>query len=66
MTELDVIKDKVIRLESLIEKQSYELEGIRKIIAHNQHDDVDEAQDALENIEAEIIARACRNGVCED
>jgi hypothetical protein len=26
----------------------------------------DEAQDALENIEQEIIARACRNGVCED
>jgi hypothetical protein len=29
-------------------------------------EDVDEAKDALENIEAEIIARACRNGVCED
>jgi hypothetical protein len=66
MTELDVIKDKVIRLESLIEKQSYELEGIRKILMRNQEDDVDEAQDALENIEQEIIARACRNGVCED
>jgi hypothetical protein len=66
MTELDVIKDKVIRLESLIEKQSYELEGIRKILMRNQEDDVDEAQDALENIEHEIIARACRNGVCED
>ena len=26
----------------------------------------DEAQDAMENIEQEIIARACRNGVCED
>ena len=24
------------------------------------------AHDALENIEQEIIARACRNGVCED
>lgn len=24
------------------------------------------AIDALENIEQEIIARACRNGVCED
>ena len=24
------------------------------------------ASDALENIEQEIIARACRNGVCED
>jgi len=24
------------------------------------------AQDALENIEHQIIARACRNGVCED
>jgi hypothetical protein len=66
LTELDVIKDKVIRLESLIEKQSYELEGIRKILMRNQEDDVDEAQDALENIEHEIIARACRNGVCED
>jgi len=35
--------------------------------AHGIVDDsVDEAQEALENIEQEIIARACRNGVCED
>ena len=66
MTELDIIKDKLIRLESLVERQSYELEGIRKILMHNQKNDVDEAKDALENIEQEIIARACRNGVCED
>jgi hypothetical protein len=26
----------------------------------------DEKLQALENIEEEIIARACRNGVCED
>jgi hypothetical protein len=68
MTELDIIKDKITNLESLIEKQSYELEGIRKILLRKQcnenlHDD---AKDALENIENEIIARACRNGVCED
>jgi hypothetical protein len=68
MTELDIIKDKITNLESLIEKQSYELEGIRKILLRkecneNLHDD---AKDALENIENEIIARACRNGVCED
>ena len=37
-------------------------------IIENHHDisSDDEAQDALENIEQEIIARACRNGVCED
>lgn len=68
MTELDIIKDKMTRLETLLERQSYELEGIRKILLRSectgcQHD---EAQDALENIENEIIARACRNGVCED
>jgi hypothetical protein len=68
MTELDIIKDKITNVESLIEKQSYELEGIRKILLRkecneNLHDD---AKDALENIENEIIARACRNGVCED
>jgi hypothetical protein len=27
---------------------------------------IDEKLAALENIEEEIIARACRNGVCED
>lgn len=68
MNELEIIKDKMSRLESLIERQSYELEGIRNILMRSectgcQHD---EAQDALENIEHEIIARACRNGVCED
>lgn len=34
-----------------------------------EHHDIYEdlaAVDALENIEEEIIARACRNGVCED
>ena len=37
-------------------------------IIENHHDisSDDEAQDALENIEHEIIARACRNGICED
>ena len=65
MTNLEVIETKIERLESLIEKQSYELEGIRKILLRSEscHDD---AKDALENIENEIIARACRNGVCED
>ncbi len=33
---------------------------------HHGIDNDNEAQDALENIEQEIIARACRNGVCED
>ena len=68
MTELDVIKDKITNLESLIEKQSYELEGIRKILLRKECNENcrDEAKDALENIENEIIARACRNGVCED
>ena len=39
---------------------------IRSIEAHHDiyHDLA--AVDALENIENEIIARACRNGVCED
>lgn len=66
MTNLDVIENKIERLESLLEKQSYELEGIRKLLTRDQVDEIDEAQDALENIEQEIIARACRNGVCED
>jgi hypothetical protein len=68
MTELDVIKDKITNLEALIEKQSYELEGIRKILLRSECKECeqDEAKDALENIENEIIARACRNGVCED
>jgi hypothetical protein len=35
-------------------------------MSHHGIDDDNEAQDALENIEHEIIARACRNGVCED
>jgi hypothetical protein len=68
MTELDIIKDKIVRVESLLEKQSYELEGIRKILLRSECNECepDEAKDALENIEHEIIARACRNGVCED
>jgi hypothetical protein len=68
MTELDVIKDKITKIEFLIEKQSYELEGIRNILLRREHSDNchDEAKDALENIENEIMARACRNGVCED
>lgn len=68
MTELDVIKDKITNLEALIERQSYELEGIRKILLRSECAacEQDEAKDALENIEQEIIARACRNGVCED
>lgn len=63
---LDIIENKIERLESLVEKQSYELEGIRKLLMRSNVEEIDEAQDALENIEAEIIARACRNGVCED
>jgi hypothetical protein len=39
---------------------------VRLIENHHGIDDNNEAQDALENIEHEIIARACRNGVCED
>jgi hypothetical protein len=39
---------------------------VRLIESHHGIDDDNEAQDALENIEHEIIARACRNGVCED
>ena len=39
---------------------------VRIIESHHGIDDDNEAQDALENIENEIIARACRNGVCED
>lgn len=68
MTELDVIKDKMTKLEALLERQSYELEGIRKILLRSECSNSchDEAKDALENIENEIIARACRNGVCED
>lgn len=66
MTSIEIIETKVERLESLVEQQSYELEGIRKLIMRSKELDVDEAQDALENIEQEIIARACRNGVCED
>jgi len=66
MTSIEIIETKVERLESLVEQQSYELEGIRKLIMRSKELDVDEAQDALENIEQEILARACRNGVCED
>jgi hypothetical protein len=68
MTELDIIKDKITKIEFLIEKQSYELEGIRNILLRRECSDDchDEAKDALENIENEIMARACRNGVCED
>ena len=39
---------------------------VRLIESHHGIDDDNEAQDALENIEHEIIARSCRNGVCED
>jgi chorismate mutase len=54
MTELDEIKYRLERIENLITKLMHEAS------------DHDEAKDALENIEEEIIARACRNGVCED
>jgi hypothetical protein len=54
MTELDEIKYRLERIENLITKLIQE------------SSDNDEAKDALENIEEEIIARACRNGVCED
>ena len=40
--------------------------AVEKAHGIDKEEDVDEAKDALENIEAEIIARACRNGVCED
>lgn len=79
MTELEVVKDKLERIEALIQRQSYEIEGIRSILvlkpliksiqANGElYEDLanSEAKDALENIEHEIIARACRNGVCED
>lgn len=39
---------------------------VRSIEAHHDIYKDLEAVDALENIEQEIIARACRNGVCED
>lgn len=39
---------------------------VRLIENHHGIDDDNEAKDALENIEHEIIARACRSGVCED
>jgi len=39
---------------------------VRLIESHHGIDDDNEAKDALENIEHEIIARACRSGVCED
>jgi len=39
---------------------------VRLIESHHGIDDDNEAQDALENIEHEIIARSCRSGVCED
>jgi hypothetical protein len=54
MTELDEIKYRLERIENLI----------TKLI--NESSETDEVKDALENIEHEIIARACRNGVCED
>jgi hypothetical protein len=40
--------------------------AVEKAHGIDEEDEADEAKDALENIEAEIIARACRNGVCED
>jgi len=39
---------------------------VRLIESHHGIDDDNEAKDALENIEHEIIARSCRSGVCED
>jgi hypothetical protein len=39
---------------------------VRSIEAHHDIYEDLAAVDALENIENEIIARACRNGVCED
>lgn len=39
---------------------------VRMIEAHHDIYEDTEAIEALENIENEIIARACRNGVCED
>ena len=39
---------------------------VRSIETHHDIYANIEAQDALENIEHEIIARSCRNGVCED
>jgi hypothetical protein len=42
------------------------LQFLRDGIWINVPKERDEKKDALENIEQEIIARACRNGVCED
>ena len=39
---------------------------VRMIETHHDIYEDTEAIEALENIENEIIARACRNGVCED
>ena len=54
MTELDRILWQLERIEKKIDALATESV------------DQDEAKQALENIEQEIIARACRNGVCED
>ena len=39
---------------------------VRIVESHHDIFNDHEAHDALENIEQEIIARSCRNGVCED
>ena len=54
MTDIDKILWQLERIEKKIDALA--LEGV----------DQDEAKQALENIEHEIIARACRSGVCED
>ena len=54
MTELDKILWHLERIEKKIDTLTSETV------------EQDEAKEALENIEQEIIARACRNGVCED
>lgn len=56
MTTLDEVLWRLQRIENLL----------TTLVDQASDDDNDEAQDALENIEQEIIARACRNGVCED
>jgi hypothetical protein len=70
MSTIDLLREKIDTIEMMIEKNAYELKRVRGVLDYMENSrtqkEVDEAKDALENIEQEIIARACRNGVCED
>jgi hypothetical protein len=80
MSTIDLLREKIDTIEMMIEKNAYELKRVRGVLDYMENSrtqkevDIDlelelysdEAKDALENIEQEIIARACRNGVCED